>query len=210
MIVHPIGMMRANAAGGFSFSDDFGSTYHTLGNALTVSGLYTNIDGFRPIKSKDSGGTRVAAQDTGTQQSEIVTYTAAPVPDMRKVSLTVRKFRDGAAGKVFRLYGAYTDSNNYVAINRDVGGYVGIYHKVSGVDSPGVSVGPGVMSEGDTISVELNGTSMSVKINGSHIGASPYTVTPPGGGYGPPGFLQEISATTTEVTEFTLFEVEEL
>ena len=208
MIVHPIGMMRATAASGFSFSDDFGSTYHTLGDALTVSGLYTNISGFRPIKSKDSGGTRVAAQDLGTTQDELITYTDETVPDARKVSLTVRQFRDGDAGHVFRMYAAYADADNYVLVQRDTGGYVKIVHRSSATDNINVDI-LGAMPTVGTVSVELNGTSMAVKVAGSHIGASPYTV-PSVTGYGPPGLFQKMTGTTTISTEFSLFEIEEL
>lgn len=200
------GSATTNAASGFSFSDDFSS--YTLDANLKDVGPYTSVSGTQYIKAKDDAGTRVAQPDTAFGSNHL-SYNGATVPQRRKVTWTYhKKTITSPAGPAFDGYAAYTDANNYVSCGVDSNGWFGTTYRVGGTSYyPGSALSPGAFDPGDTVSVEVDGTTMTVKINGVNAWA-PYTV--PAMTLGAPGFKLNMSGTPTQAPSLSLFQIEEL
>ena len=165
MIVHPIGMMRANAAGGLNFVDDF--TSYTLGANLRDQAAYQYAGGNNDVVIADSGGVRVARLLGGL---DLINFVGGSPALDREVSVTVKTF--GQTNSI-AVYLSYIDGSNYTRMTIAPNGTLGIRQMVSGTN-PILTGIPDTVFAGDKLTISRTGTSLVLKRNGVQVG-SPYT-----------------------------------
>lgn len=199
------GSTSTEVANGVLFSDNFSN--YEIDSDLKDTPNYTRMDGWLPIEAQDDNGIRVARQPSGTQ-SEILTYTGQPTAQRRKITWVYHAARiGGSPGFNVGFFAAYTDAQNYVGAEVDTGGWFTVRHVSAGKSNISKSIAPGAISEGDTVSIEIDSTVMRVKINGMEI-VGPFVV--PDVTLGAPGFRLNNHKDATQAPAISNFEIEEL
>ena len=162
MIVHPIGMMRANAAAaGLNFVDDF--TGYALDALLRDQAPYTSGGASQSTIIADSGGVRVARQPGGVA---ILNYTASAVAADREVSVTVKTL---GQQDYIGVYLSYIDADNYTWMTIGATGSFGFLQKVAGANGV-LHTAASSASAGDKFTLSRVGTSLTLKQNGVQVG----------------------------------------
>ena len=203
MIVHPIGMMRANAASGVSFTDTFAYTDETQ---LSTLPDYEVID--------ETGGSIVARGGVATTATSVggdtLLYDGATVTADQYAEVTI-----GAPGSDYGDIGALmvraTDMNNRVLLDISSGATKSLRKIVSGASTSWGNTNTALVT-GDVVRIEVSGNDIVVKRNGTTI----FTITDDAdlGGTlatGQPGFfLQSITAGWTTGVTFDQFKCGDL
>ena len=169
MIVHPIGMMRANAASGLNFVDDFSS--YTVGQTLVSQNPSNYFDGGGSVIAiiADSGGTKVLRQPGGQSYTDFIGGTAA---SDREVSVTLKSV--GQSNYTF-VYLSFIDANNFTGMFIYPTGWVGVQQKAAGANVFNQNL-EGSFSTGDKFTLSRVGTAVIFKRNGVQQGAT-FTAT---------------------------------
>ena len=199
MIVHPIGMMRANAASGLNFVDDF--TTYTLGTDLGANNppwLYSG--GSSRLEVADSGGVRVARHTGGQSNTD---YTGTPAAHDREVSVTVKS--KGQQDRI-ELHLSYQDGSNYCKVDLYTNGFVGPRQSVAGTNAVLGYFDAGWVL-GDKISMSRVGTTIKIFKNGVQVGS---TYTGAAGQVGAPRLAVFDAASPSSTWEISQFELKDL
>lgn len=170
-------MMRANAASGLNFVDDF--TSYTLGQTVYAQTPYSSPDGFGYCYVRDNGGTIVARQE-GTPTPH--TYIAQTVADNREV-YAVLNSSNATAGVALRvtLYHISNSDNCYCLI--DSAGWVQFRQFVGGVNQANAgdhNSGAAPVS-GDKMTISRSGSTVTVKKNETTVITKTLVGSPTGG-----------------------------
>ena len=202
MIVHPIGMMRANAASGLNFVDDF--TTYTTGQNLVGQGPYDQATGYiNYMTVEDASGTRVAQLAAG---DALHVYNGQTVANDRRVSLKIHNHWTGSGGHI-GLYLSNVDADNYAWAKADSYGWLMLVVVNSGVTqlNQGFNIG---VTDGDELELSYVGSTFTAKRNGSQIYQNPsVTVSTMGN----PGIrMRAIGSGGTGPAQVSLFKIEEL
>ena len=169
MIVHPIGMMRANAASGLNFVDDY-TTGHADGFILTTDDPtnWSNIAGANRF-TVNSGAVSIGA---GGYKTQTIGFVGATVPDDMYFETTLSNaglLAEGANSNL-DVYLRYVDADNWCQLQIYSGQIWNVNKKIGGTTSYGIYGGPGprdATSNGDIIRIELSGSNITVKLNGT-------------------------------------------
>ena len=171
MIVHPIGMMRANAASGLNFVDDF-TTYTTgvLLGSQTPPAPYVVPSGANGAHIRDDSGTRVARlEGVGTTTYR---YSGATLSADREVTMTSHGIPD-ASIIPFEMFLSHVDDNNYIKIFTDMAGWVTVQQKDGGTQTNYYQSNvTGVPTSGDVFKLILNGGSLTAWRNATQLGGT--------------------------------------
>ena len=164
MIVHPIGMMRANAAAGAEVVINFTSGEgYTLGETLYSRSDWTSPLGFGYITVADNSGTRVARASGAASPH---TFIGETFTDDREVYVILHD-RNLAPGVLLRLDLYHTDNANRASAQMDIGGYVEFRQFIGNVEQANTgSVNTGAApAANDKLTIARSGSTITVKKN---------------------------------------------
>lgn len=160
------------AGAGALFEDDF--TSQTLGTNLTDDADWNTVSGDLSVTIQDDGGTRIAAVAAAANKNRLCTVVGS-FPENRKVTAGVHRVRAGDPGFTNVIYLNYVNATNYTRVERDAGGFTSIRHWVGGSGELSQDIAPTEITDGDDVEITWNSGTLSLKVNGVHIGNSPWS-----------------------------------
>ena len=200
MIVHPIGMMRANAAAGAEVVINFTSGEgYTLGETLYSRSDWTSPSGFGYITVADNSGTRVARASGAASTNTFIGETFA---DDREVYVILHDM-NLTPGVAMRVDLYHTDASNRASAQMDIAGWVSFKQYIAGTEQANSgSFNSGVApAANDKLTIARSGSTITVKKNDTTIITKTIVGTPASA---PPGIYVETGTAPPyrEIREF--------
>ena len=202
MIVHPIGMMRANAASGVNFNEQWAG--YTLGEPLQTEGPYERLSGALNVTTEDRSGTRVA---TMLDNTDLTYRYTGPAPTSNRSLTAVIHQESDLAGSYVAFYLSYIDDNNFIEAKVAQDGWINLRYLVGGTGvftAVGLNVGAGA---GDTIKLTLSGTTLTLHHNGGLLSTKTSVPTAPIANH---GFRIRAAGAQTTRWEISSLHIEDL